>query len=208
LQRLLKEAIRILDEQGLEAVSMRALAERLSVTPMSLYRYCESHDALLDRIHDELLAMHAPRPLPADASWREAATELARCLRRTFAAHPNAVMLFAARPRMTHRLAPHVDAALGRLVTAGFDLGIAMTLLEAVTSYSIGRALNEFDQRGGAKDQLLRALPSLPNEPSRLLPYLEQWLARERPRDVESEFIVGLVALLDGFAHRYAKRHR
>ncbi|HEY5961514.1 MAG TPA: TetR/AcrR family transcriptional regulator C-terminal domain-containing protein, partial [Polyangiaceae bacterium] len=117
------------------------------------------------------------------------------------------VMLFAARPRLTQRLAPHVDAALGRLVTAGFDLGIAMTLLEAVLSYSIGRGLAEFEQHAQTTQASLRALPSLPTETSRNLPYLDQWLNRDRPRDAEAEFIVGLVALLDGFAHRYAKRN-
>jgi len=50
---------------------------------MSPYRYCESHDALLDAVHDEILAAHPPRPVTRKQSWREVTTEMARALRRT-----------------------------------------------------------------------------------------------------------------------------
>lgn len=211
LQRLLKEALRIVDEQGLEALSMRALAERLGVTAMSLYRYCESHDNLLNAVYDEIRAAYPPRKLTSEQSWREVATELARALRRAFAAHPNAAILFATRPVVTPRSAPHVDAALRRLVEAGFNLGIAANLLNSVSAFTIGLGLAEFG-RPAASATRPRPLDPSPHDPSRLagpaVPYLEQATSPARRHDFDSEFVIGLVAILDGFAARYAKRPR
>jgi TetR/AcrR family transcriptional regulator, tetracycline repressor protein len=210
LQRLLKEALRILDEQGLDALSMRALAERLGVTPMSLYRYCKSHDALLDAVHDEILAAHPPRPVARDQSWREVMIEMARALRRAFAAHPNAAMLFATRPVRGQRCAPHVDAVLGRLVEAGFDLGIAVYLLDTISAFAIGHSLAEFGQSIATASRLERELSAstAPAYADKGLVHLSQLATFDRTHDYDAAFVVGLLAILDGFAHRYAKRNR
>jgi TetR/AcrR family transcriptional regulator, tetracycline repressor protein len=207
LQRVLKQAQAILDEQGLEALSMRALAERLGVTAMSLYRYFESHDALLDAVQSEILDAHLPQKVASDLSWREVTVEIARALRRAFAAHPNAAMLFATRPVRTQRAAPFVDIALGRLVEAGFDLGIAVYLLDAVSAFTIGHGLSEF----GRSPLAASACPNTPAQPTSAeagLRYVSQLAQSQKPHDYEAEFVVGLLAILDGFASRYAKRPR
>jgi len=210
LQRLLKEALAIVDEHGLDGLSMRALAERLGVTAMSLYRYCDSHEALLDAVHDEILGACPPRPVASDQSWREVTTEMARALRRAFAQHPKASMLLATRPARGPRSAPYVDAVLGRLVATGIDLAIAANLVDAISAFTIGHCLSAFGQSGAVtslsepqRDALL-----LPASAEPALPYLSQVKVAKSTQQFESDFVVGLVAILDGFANRYAKRLR
>lgn len=210
-----------MDEQGLEALSMRALAERLGVTAMSLYRYCESHEALLDAVHDEILAAYPPRPVTREQSWREVLTEMARALRRAFAAHPNAAMLFATRPVRSQRSAAHIDAVIGRLVESGFDLSIAVNLIDSVSAFTVGHCLAAFGQLGAAtsrsetklaaatsRSETQRSAAESPPEGEPYLPYLSQVTTTRAATDFDAAFVVGLVAILDGFANRYAKRQR
>jgi AcrR family transcriptional regulator len=232
LQRLLKEARTIVDDQGLEALSMRALAERLGVTAMSLYRYCESHEALLDAVHDEILAAYPPRPVTREQSWREVLTEMARALRRAFAAHPNAAMLLATRPVRSPSSSVHIDAVIGRLVESGFDLSIAVNLIDSVSAFTVGHCLAAFGQLGAAtsrsetqlgaarsrsetqrsaatsRSETQRSAAESPPEAEPYLPYLSQVTTTRAATDFDAEFVVGLVAILDGFANRYAKRQR
>src|SRR3954453_17431756 len=73
-ERILRAALDVIDRDGLEAFSMRRLAQELDVWPMSVYRYFRDKDELLDAI-----AAHtaAAVPLGSDAaSWREQLTDL------------------------------------------------------------------------------------------------------------------------------------
>jgi TetR/AcrR family transcriptional regulator, tetracycline repressor protein len=209
-QRMLKEALVILDGQGLEALSMRALAERLGVTAMSLYRYCDSHDALLDAVHDEILAAHPPHPVTREQSWREVTTDMARALRRAFEAHPNAAMLFATRPARSQRSAEHVDGVLGRLVESGFGLSIAVYLIDTVSAFTVGHCLAAFGQSvaSTSRSDSEGVASQSPSSADPGLPCFRQLAKTKGAHDFDAEFVVGLVAILDGFACRYAKRLR
>lgn len=87
--RVLGEAVRLADEVGLDAVSMRTLAERLDVVPMALYKHVSSKDALVDGMVETVLAA-----LPAvDAgavsptTWRAAARERVLAARAALQRH-------------------------------------------------------------------------------------------------------------------------
>jgi AcrR family transcriptional regulator len=81
-------------EFGLDAVSIRRVAERLGVTPMALYRHVASKDDLLDGMADVL---YGELRLPGDAAadWWEALAALARSTRALLLGHPWAVPLFS-----------------------------------------------------------------------------------------------------------------
>jgi AcrR family transcriptional regulator len=205
-----QEALLIVDDQGLEALSMRALAERLGVTAMSLYRYCDSRDALLDALLDDILAAHPPRAVTPEQSWREVITEFGRALHRAILAHPKAAMLFAVRPVLAQRSASHSDAVLGSLVEAGFGLGIAIYLLETVSAFTIGHGLSASSRSIAAAERGGRERPSSipPALADKGLRFSRQLAGAARAKDIDAEFVVGLLAILDGFANRYAKRSR
>jgi len=201
--RIIKTALSIVDEAGVDALSMRSLAARLSVTAMSLYRYCDSHDVLLDTIHDEIIAQHLPHPVTKEQSYREVLTEMAKALRRAIKAHPNAAILFATRPVRGSRSAAHLDAMIGRLLAAGFELSIAVYLIDAVSAFTIGLCLSEFARTPRAVGAPMA--PSSPAADGDLL-HLKRLAQHEAKHDYETEFVVGLLAMIDGFGARYAKR--
>lgn len=187
-ERLLKTAIHIVDEGGVEALSMRHLASLLGVTAMSLYRYCADHDALLDAVQRAIIAQYAPPPSEPRRSYREELTELAKALRRAFKAHPRAVVLFATRRATLGRA--YDDTILERLLQSGFEPSIARYLLDAITTFTVGLSLDEF-ARSSTK--------SAQEAPE---------AKRETNHDYDASFIVGLLAILDGFGSRYKKRDK
>jgi AcrR family transcriptional regulator len=192
-ERLLKTAIFIIDEFGVPALTMRHLAERLGVTAMSLYRYYDDHEALLDAIQRTIVEGNAPAIIEPGQGYREVVTETAKALRRAFKAHPRAVVLFAT--RKVHYSSRHVAAILERLQKAGFEPSIARYLIDAVFAFTIGLSLDEF-ARGEAK----------PGRPVQGHPGECTSLPLGNVKDYDTEFVVGLLAILDGFGSRFAKR--
>jgi AcrR family transcriptional regulator len=68
-------AMAIVDEEGLDGLSMRRLADRLGTGPASLYAHVTGKDELLDLLYDEVVGT-IPLPVPDPARWREQATQL------------------------------------------------------------------------------------------------------------------------------------
>lgn len=99
LQRVLTAALHIADTEGLEALSMRRLAQSLNREAMTLYRYAPNKAALLDGIVDLVLSPLAVDPDAAD--WRAELRTVGRRFRDLAQAHPNVVPLLATRPEAT-----------------------------------------------------------------------------------------------------------
>ncbi|MEV6213035.1 TetR/AcrR family transcriptional regulator [Kitasatospora sp. NPDC051914] len=84
---IVREAVAVLDAEGIEALSMRKLGARLNAGATSLYRHVATKDELMELAVDEVAAeIHVP---PADSpDWRAAATEAAGSFRATALRHP------------------------------------------------------------------------------------------------------------------------
>jgi AcrR family transcriptional regulator len=99
--RIVDAALQLVDEQGLASVTMRALASRLGVEAMSLYKHVENRDklfdAVVDRIVNELSTDEQVPERPAHG-WRPYLADVARGIRRYARAHPHAFPLVATRP--------------------------------------------------------------------------------------------------------------
>jgi AcrR family transcriptional regulator len=92
---ILDQALALVDERGLAAMSMRAVAERVGLTSMALYPYVGGKDALLDGLVDLLhleLGMKVGDD-PADIDWRDRLRALGRAVRSLAHAHPSAFPL-------------------------------------------------------------------------------------------------------------------
>src|SRR5262245_45363112 len=91
-ERVCREALALVDEEGLEALSMRRLGARLGVEAMSLYRHVRNKADLLDALHVAVLADIAPEPPPAvdgdEPEWRLLLGGMARALRAALLRHP------------------------------------------------------------------------------------------------------------------------
>ena len=112
-------AIALADADGLEAVTMRRLAESLGVTAMTLYTYVPGKAELLDLMLDRAYAS-MPRA-PHRGGWRARLTAVARDNRALYAAHPWAATISSSRPPLGPGLMAKYEHELRALDDAGLD---------------------------------------------------------------------------------------
>jgi AcrR family transcriptional regulator len=92
-ERVIEAAMRVMDGEGLEAVSMRRVAREVGVEAMSLYHHVEDKEDLLDGICEHVMAQFDfPEPVE---DWAENCRRGARAWRRLLQAHPGVMRLFA-----------------------------------------------------------------------------------------------------------------
>jgi len=139
---IVREAIVMLDAEGVEALSMRKLATRLNAGAASLYRHVATKDELMELAVDEAAAeIHVPAADSAD--WRAAVTEAARSFRTTALRHPwlPPVLGQAGLAYLGPNLMSYSERLAALFATAGFpDCGGA---IDAVMSYVIGMSTTE-----------------------------------------------------------------
>ena len=116
-EAVLAAALRLADEHGLEAVTMHAVARRLHVTPMALYRHVDDKNALLDGLV-ELLLTEYPLPQAADR-WDDRLLALAAGIRDTARRHPAVFPLLLTRPAVTPAARTVRDAVQAALREGG-----------------------------------------------------------------------------------------
>jgi AcrR family transcriptional regulator len=120
-ERILRAAITIADQVGIEALSMRKIGQELGVEAMSLYYHVANKDDLLDGMLD-LLVSKIEFPV-RDGDWKMALREQALSARAVMRRHPWAPRLIASRPRI--RMGPttlrYMDSIAARLLQAGFS---------------------------------------------------------------------------------------
>jgi AcrR family transcriptional regulator len=116
--RVVRAALDLLDDVGLDGLTMRSLADRLGVRAASLYRHVRDKEELLVLLADEIGA--AIPLVAADRPWQEALADLAREARRQLLAHRDAARLLASVPPAGPRRLRHIEAILQLLLAAGF----------------------------------------------------------------------------------------
>ena len=141
-ERVLAEAVEIADGEGLEAVSMRAVASRCGVAPMSLYRFVEDKDELLLAMADTVYGS-AAFERDATAPWRSQVESLARELWQLHRAHP---WLGRTQPLSRPLPLPSVlrlgDRLLGALEGLGLPPKLHMDVHVLLFSHIVGLAQN------------------------------------------------------------------
>ncbi len=144
---VLRTALALADQVGLDAVSLRAVAARIGVTPMALYRYVESKEDLLDGMADLLYAkLHVPPEREEPEGWWDDLAGLARSTRRLVLRHPAAARLFT-RPLAGPHARKLGDALLGALRRAGFSDAAAAELHEQLSQMVFALILPDLGRR-------------------------------------------------------------
>lgn len=128
-------AIEIADADGLAAVSMGKVAERLGYTPMSLYRHVPSKDDLLTLVQDA--AIGEPPPTAGDdPGWREALATWARAIAAAYRARPWVLDIpITGPPAMPHQIA-WLERALAALAGTPLDDGERLSIALVLSAYS------------------------------------------------------------------------
>jgi len=201
-QRVVAQALAIIAQDGVEALTMRSLAARLGVVPGALYRHVRNKEQLQDLVLDGVLAEVDDNVDPA-LPWTGQLTMLARRLRAVLEDHPGVAGLLQRRDPLGPHSLVLAEAFLAPLHAAGFadhQAGLAYFLL---VDYTIGVAVatshtsvNEQRVRDPAtRSQLHEFFRTLPAERFPTLAALGEhvWLDNRDER-----FTTGLDVLIDG----------
>ena len=137
-ERILDAALDVARRDGLDALSMRRIAQELDVWPMSLYRYFHDKDELLDALGDAA-ARAIPRP-PSRGPWRRRLTELLSQARAAFERHPGGARLRLDATAATPAAAAVRETGLEILAGAGFEPAEAESAWGALLAYTAGAA--------------------------------------------------------------------
>ena len=211
-QRIITEALTVIAEDGIQALTMRSLAARLGVVSGALYHHVGNKQQLQDLLLDGVLAEVDFHTDPSLA-WTDQLKILAHRLRQVLEAHPGVAAILKTRdPLGPHSLAL-AEALLAPLQAAGFgdrQAGLAFFLL---VDYTIGFAvssprtsINEQRVRDAAiRTRLHEFFRSLPTERFPALVALGEhaWLDNRDER-----FTAGLDVLVDGLEHARRSPHR
>ena len=138
---VIRAALQLADESGLEAVTMHAVAQRLGVTPMALYRHVDGKQALLDALVERLLTGY-PLP-PTDAPWLGRLTAIAETIRSTAKQHPAVFPLLLTRPAVTPAARAVRDYVLAALREAGLAADDAARAERLISTAVLGFAVSE-----------------------------------------------------------------
>lgn len=194
-EEILDAALAIADEHGIGKVSMRALAERVGVTPMALYRHVSDKAELLDGMVGRLLAGLLPPDAGKGRAWDERLAALGYAVRTMARRHPWAAQLLFSRPAVTPDAVRVVDLIYTALIEAGVPDREVPRLERLIATFVIGFAASEASGRFGSGSLDPRGrrglLPEgeLPGH-SRLTPWLDL------PSDLDTEFEADLDDLL------------
>ena len=140
-RKALEVALDIIDNEGIEALSIRRLAERLKVNGASLYHHFENKEEIV--VGAAKLALEEVRtPQTHDEPWRVWILRNARRLRQAFREHPDLVPVMLRRQPLGIGSA-QMDATVALLEEEHVPTGAIAPMLEALELYAIGSALHE-----------------------------------------------------------------
>jgi AcrR family transcriptional regulator len=185
-------ALRIADDQGLDAVSMRSVAAELSVTPMALYARVSGKEDLLDGLVEALLA---DIDLPADQlPWDEGLRHLGSAARAMSKRHPQAPLLLLQRPVVAPSGHGFTEVLFATLSQAGLDDQQVLQFEQLFSTWLLGFGASEVSGRfGAATVPVERRLAGLPPGD---FPQHHRLADTLRDRDWDHEFTRSLEALI------------
>jgi AcrR family transcriptional regulator len=197
--RVLQAGVALADVAGLEAFSMRALAQELGVVPMALYKHVANKDELLDGMVDIVFGeIELP---PAELDWRSAMRCRALSTREAMKRHSWAMGMMESRRPGPANLRNH-NAVMGCLREAGFSFELAIHAYSLQDAYIYGFALQERDTGFETPDSAGEAARRRADSVGALedYPHLVEIVTKlpETGYDNGVEFAWGLELILDG----------
>jgi AcrR family transcriptional regulator len=145
-ERVLRAAVGLADDQGIESVSMRKLAQELGVDPMSLYNHVANKEDLLDGMVD--LVIGEIDPGPSDGDWKTVLRARAMAARETLLRHRWATRVIESRAGASPVIMRHFEAVAGILRDGGFSVDLMHHALHVLGSRMLGFTQELFDVAG------------------------------------------------------------
>ncbi len=211
VDQVVEAAIAVADAEGLQAISVRRVSQKLGVSPMAVYTYVPSKAELVGLMFDRVIGESGE--MAADGlEWREALTVLA-CARWTLAErHPWMLDLALHRPPLGPNLVARHEVALKILDGTGLDDITKDLVIDVLHSFLVGalleaREAREVERVSGLTDEQWFAMaePALtaqldPDKFPRVLRLGEAWRNADKGQVADPlwRFRFGLGTVLDG----------
>jgi AcrR family transcriptional regulator len=205
--RVVAAAIAFADENGVESLSMRKLAQTLGVDPMSLYNHVVDKGALLDGMVDAVIAQIVP---VTEGEWSAALRGTILSARATMLQHPWAAHVIESRQSATPAAMRHIDTVLDIVRGGGFSIALGHHTLHVLGSRILGFSQDLFDDNPD-----VRPSPEIAELQARAMaathPRLSELaLAADHDGglggcDDDDEFAFALDLLIEGLERRRAK---
>jgi AcrR family transcriptional regulator len=200
-ERVLRAALVMADERGIDSLSMRELGRHLGVDAMSLYNHVDNKDDLLNGIVD-LVVSEIDLP-PGDGDWSQAMRTRALSAQVAFARHPWASQLMDSRTSSGPQRMRYFDWVIGTLRRAGFTVDEALHAYSALDAYVYGFARQQANVSSGEPGSPETAQQLLSEVPTDQFPHLTEVITHYIQKggyDPDADFDFGLTLILDSLA--------
>jgi len=151
-ERVLSTAVALADESGIEALSMRKLAQALDVVPMALYRHIANKEELLNALVDVVVDEIDP-PLEG-TDWKTAVRARILSARQALLRHPWASRVMESRTEPTPTVLAYIDSMIGMFRAGGFSMDLTHHAMHTMGSRLMGFAQELFNDSGDASQEM------------------------------------------------------
>lgn len=201
--RVLRAAVALADDAGIESLSMRKLAQELGVVPMALYKHVAHKDELLDGMVDVVVGEIQAPVLGTD--WKNAVRQRILSARQVLLRHPWASRVIESRTTPTPVVLQYMDSMIGMFRVGGFSVDLTHHVMHAMGSRILGFTQELF---AGPPSVDLETQAIMAREIAGKYPYVteiamavahdEESVVGQKGCDDQFEFEFALDLLLDG----------
>ncbi|MFD7094274.1 TetR family transcriptional regulator, partial [Streptomyces xanthophaeus] len=129
-ERVLRAAVALADDGGIESLSMRRLAQELGVVPMALYKHVANKEQLLDGMVDAVVAGIDP---PVEGSgWKDIVRRRILSARQELLRHRWAAQVIESRTAPTPAVLAYLDSMIGTFRDGGFSVDLTHHVMHAM----------------------------------------------------------------------------
>lgn len=203
--RVLRAGTDLADRVGLDALSMRNLAQELGVVPMALYKHVANKDELLDGMLDAVLASITPAAESPGAGWKAAVRDRILGARRALLRHRWAWRLIDSRTEPTPSMLAYLDSVIGLFLAGGFTADQTHHIVHALGTRMLGYTQDLFADSEPTPPEAQRAMAQAMAGSYPHLATMAMAAAHDESSivgagcDDQFEFEFALDLLLDGF---------
>ncbi len=142
-ERVLRAAVALADEGGVDALSMRRIAQELGVVPMALYKHVSNKDELLDGMVDVVVGEIDPPPSGTD--WKTAIRQRVLSARGALLRHPWTSRVIESRTDPSPMVLEYMDSMIGMFRAGGFSIDLTHHAMHAMGSRLLGFTQELYD---------------------------------------------------------------
>jgi AcrR family transcriptional regulator len=200
-------AIKVLDKEGVDALTIRRLAQELGTGPATLYWHIKGKEELGELVYDRIMGdLSLPDPDPS--RWQDQLKDLARQAYRILRSHNDAARLSLGRIPVGPNMLAVMDWSMGLLMAAGIEKSVAAYIGDLVGRYLDASALDVAVGDDAQRDEMFAMLHGyFAGLPAERFPNLKMLAGEMFEMDDEERFELGLDILMRG-VETYAKPKR